>query len=98
MYDSYIMKRTQIYLENEQDRKLGKRASATGVTKSTLIRQAIDAYLDARTDDAARLARFRAALNDVAVSPASLPDGRSYVEALRSADVRRQDEIDRRRR
>ena len=31
-------------------------------------------------------------------SPLSLPDGQSYVEALRAADIRRQDEIERRRR
>lgn len=98
MYDLYIVKRTQIYLEDEQDRKLSRRAGAAGVTKSTLIRQAIDSFLESPSDDTARLARFRAALDEVASSPASLPDGRSYVEALRASDVRRQDEIERRRR
>lgn len=98
MYDLYIVKRTQIYLEDEQERKLSRRAGAAGVTKSTLIRQAVDAFLESPTNDAARLARFRAALDEVAGSPASLPDGRSYVEALRARDVRRQDEVERRRR
>jgi len=41
----YIMKRTQIYLEEEQDRRLQERARATGQTKSALIRDAIDRLL-----------------------------------------------------
>lgn len=98
MYNLYIVKRTQIYLEDEQDRKLSKRADAAGVTKSTLIRRAIDSFLASPANDEARLARFRAALHEVAASPASLPDGGSYVEAIRAGDVRRQDEIERRRR
>lgn len=97
MYDTYIMKRTQIYIEVEQDRKLGNRASATGVTKSTLVRQAIDAFLESPTDEPMRLARFRAALDDVSGSAAALPDGRTYVEEIRASDVRRQAEIDQRR-
>jgi len=97
MYDVYIMKRTQIYLQGEQDLKLARRASVAGVTKSTLIRTAIDAFLDAPADDTARLDRFRAALDEVAGSPATLPDGRSFVERMRAGDARRQDEIERRR-
>jgi predicted transcriptional regulator len=92
------MKRTQIYLDEDQDKKITRRASAMGVTKSTVIRQAIDAHLDAPDPAADRLARFHAALEAVARKPLSLPDGRSYVEGLRAADVRRQDEIERRRR
>ncbi|MGH2731167.1 MAG: CopG family transcriptional regulator [Actinomycetota bacterium] len=42
------MKRTQIYLEDDQDTRLEKRARATGVTKSALIREAIDAFLALR--------------------------------------------------
>lgn len=98
MYDTYIMKRTQIYLEIEQDRRLGKRASASGVTKSTLVRQAIDAFLDVPADGATRLARFRAALDELDGSPAPLPDGRTYVEEIRAGDIGRQTEIDQRRR
>lgn len=98
MYAVYIVKRTQIYLDAEQDRRLAMRADASGVTKSTLIREAIDAYLESPADDAARLARFRAALDEVAASPATLPDGRSYVEQMRADDERRQAEIERRRR
>lgn len=42
---SYIVKRTQIYLDEEQDRILAARAVDTGRTKSQLIREAIDTYL-----------------------------------------------------
>jgi predicted transcriptional regulator len=39
------MRRTQIYLDEEQDRRLERRARATGATKSALIREAIDRFL-----------------------------------------------------
>lgn len=97
MYSSYIMKRTQIYLEDEQDLRLARRAATAGVTKSTLIRQAIDVFLEAPRNEAARMARFRRALDEVETSPASFPDGFSYVEQLRLLDVRRQAELEQRR-
>ncbi|HZA40172.1 MAG TPA: CopG family transcriptional regulator [Actinomycetota bacterium] len=92
------MKRTQIYVEEEQDEALGKRAAATGVSKSTLIREAIDAYLTGSSDKGLRLDRFRAAVRAAAGSAPHLPDGESYVESLRAMDARRQEEIERRRR
>ncbi len=92
------MKRTQIYVEEEQDESLTKRAAAAGVTKSTLIREAIDAYLKGPPDERLRLDRFRAAVRAAAGSADYLPDGKRYVEALRALDVRRQEEIERRRR
>lgn len=94
---SYIMKRTQIYVDEEQDESLTKRAAAAGVTKSTLIREAIDAYLKGRPDERLHLDRFRAAVRAAAGSVDHLPDGKSYVEALRALDLRRQEEIERRR-
>ena len=39
------MKRTQIYLNEDQDRRLERRARAVGKTKSALIRDAIDRLL-----------------------------------------------------
>jgi predicted DNA-binding protein len=96
MYDMYIMKRTQIYLDVDQDGVLARRAQAAGVTKSTMIREAISAYL-ASPGDSARLERYRAALEEVEASPAKVGDGRSYVERLRRDDERRQVEIERRR-
>ena len=40
------MKRTQIYLDERQDQKLAERAATTARTKSDLIREAIERYLD----------------------------------------------------
>lgn len=48
------MKRTQIYLKDEQDQLLERRAKAAGLTKSAVIRQAIDAFL-ARKQEKAEL-------------------------------------------
>ena len=93
MYDMYIMKRTQIYLEADQDRRLAGRATASGVTKSTLIREAIETYL-AKPDNADELAAFRAAVDAAAAAPVQLPDGAIYVETIRAADVERQAELD----
>lgn len=39
------MRRTQIYLDEEQDRRLQRRARAVGKTKSALIREALDRFL-----------------------------------------------------
>ena len=41
--------RTQIYLDDDQDRRLQARARATGTTKSALIREAIDQFLKRRS-------------------------------------------------
>jgi ribbon-helix-helix CopG family protein len=98
MYDSYIVKRTQIYLDDRQEAELDRRAAAEGVTKSALIRRAVDAYLDGADDPGLRLARFRAAIEAVAGVAPDLPEGSLYVERLRALDVRRQDELERRRR
>lgn len=43
------MRRTQIYLDEEQDRRLAARARADGITKSAVIRQAIDQFLRRRS-------------------------------------------------
>ena len=98
MYDPYIMKRTQIYLEADQDRRLASRARAAGATKSTLIREAIDSYLSMSEDETSRLAEFHAALDAIVCSPADLPDGRTYVDQLRRADRERDEDIEKHRR
>ena len=98
MYVSYIMKRTQIYLEADQDRRLAGRARAAGTTKSTLIREAIESYLSTADDEAARLAEFHAALDAIERSPADLPDGRAFVDDVRRADRERDDEVEKHRR
>ena len=97
MYVSYIMKRTQIYLDLDQDRRLAKRATTAGTTKSTLIREAIESYLTSSDDDASRLKQFRSALDAIERSPVDLGDGRAYVERVRADDADRRAEIEQRR-
>ncbi|MHB8512236.1 MAG: ribbon-helix-helix domain-containing protein [Actinomycetota bacterium] len=96
------MKRTQIYLEEEQDEKLAQRASLIGMSKSELIRQAINEYLNGPSDDAVRLTRLKQMAKELAKRPAKtfggFPDGKSYVEHYRAIDRRRDEEIERRRR
>lgn len=98
MYDLYIVKRTQIYLDETQDDELGRRAAAEGLTKSALIRRAVDIYLDGADDEDLQLARFKAAVDAVAGVAPDLPEGSLYVERLRALDLQRQEEIERRRR
>lgn len=97
MYTLYIVKRTQIYLEESQDARLAQRARATGTTKSDLIREAVDAYLRGPEDQGARLSAFRAAVRAAAGSVRRLPKGRRYVEELRRQDAGRQRELEDRR-
>src|SRR5207247_10758154 len=98
VYDLYIVKRTQIYLDDRQDDDLARRAAAEGLTKSALIRRAVDAYLDNDGDDELRLARFKDAVDAVAGVAPDLPQGALYVERLRAHDASRQEESERRRR
>jgi predicted DNA-binding protein len=95
MYTSYIVKRTQIYLHDDQDRQLSIRASRSGTTKSALIREAIDHYLGPEHDEAQRLERFKAVIHEVAGIAPYLPDGAEYVEALRAVDAERQAALER---
>lgn len=94
----YIVRRTQIYLGDHQDRLLRERAGSLGTTKSAVIRDAIDAFLDQEV--AARgadLDRFRAAVREAAGIAEYLPSGDEYVTARRAADSRRDRELKARR-
>jgi hypothetical protein len=86
MYPSYIMKRTQIYLDPAQADALAERSRIRGVTASAMIRDAIVQYLAGPANDAAELAGQRAALRDGAGTIPRLPDGVAYVEAARTGD------------
>ena len=98
MYAAYIMRRTQIYLGEQQDALLGARASATGTTKSALIRDAIDAFLTGEaTSAASEVARMRAAVAGAAGVSAGLPSGARYVEGIRAEDAERAVRLDERR-
>jgi len=94
------MKRTQIYLADEQTERLDQRAADSGATRSQIIRQAVDAYLEQTAGDGAdaRLKRFRQAVRGAAGVAPDLPPGNEYVERLRDEERLRQEELDRRRR
>lgn len=93
MYDPYIMRRTQIYLEEAQDAALEQRARARGKTKSAVIREAIDAHLSREPTDEERLAEFHAAIDAAAgIAPYLTDEG---LAELRAADVARQEMLER---
>ena len=76
------MRRTQIYLDEGQDERIRARAESLGVTKSEVIRLAVDRYLDAE-DDVRRLAAFRSA---VRTSAGAADVDVDVIEAMRAAD------------
>jgi Arc/MetJ family transcription regulator len=93
MYSSYIMKRTQIYLDEQQAAELNRRARLRGTTASKMIREAIDEYLAEPDGSEGRLARYRAALDaSFGIAP-YLPDGAVYVEQIRQGDRDRDREL-----
>lgn len=93
---SYIVKRTQIYIAEEHDEKLAARAAETGRTKSDLIREAIDRYMRDPDDQAARLARFRAACESSAGKVPRLPSGVEYAAEIRETDLQRLEALEQR--
>ena len=90
------MKRTQIYIDEEHDEKLAARAAETGRTKSDLIREAIDRYMRDPDDQAARLARFRAACESSAGRVPRLPTGVEYAAEIRETDLQRLEALEQR--
>lgn len=87
---SYIVHRTQIYLPDEQTERLDARAGAEGVSRSVLIRRAVEEYLSREERDAAGWRdRWREAVRQTAGLAPRLPAGADYVERMRQADARR---------
>lgn len=84
------MRRTQIYLGDDQTARLDQRAAAEGATRSTVIRRAVDEYLtrDER-DTAAWQARWKEAVEETAGIAPHLERGADYVESLRRGDAER---------
>lgn len=80
------MRRTQIYLQDHQHRRLSERAEGSGRTVSDLIREAIDRFLAGEPDLTSQLARYRRVLDETAGVASYLPSGEEYTEALRQAD------------
>ena len=72
------MRRTQIYLDEEQDRRLGERARSLRTTKSDLIRSAIEDYLSRPTSADQRLAEFRGGGRGCIRLRRHLPAGREH--------------------
>lgn len=98
MYATYIMRRTQIYLDPAQTEELVKRARRSGATMSHLIREAIGTYLTTPEQQDEQLARFRSALEaSFGVAP-TLPPGAEYVKRLRAVDREREAALVRRTR
>jgi predicted transcriptional regulator len=86
----YIVKRTQIYLDDSQATRLDEQASAEGVSRSTVIRRAVEEYLArGEQDEATWRVRWREALDDTAGLAPYLGDGEGEVEKLRRADADR---------
>lgn len=89
---SYIVRRTQIYLDEGQHRRLAERAAAQGVTKSEIIREAVDRLLD-HDDRGRRLEAFR----DAVRATAGVVDvDVDAIDRLRKADADRLAELDQR--
>lgn len=80
------MKRTQIYLEVDQHRRLSERAERSGRTVSDLIREAISRFLAGEPGLTSEIARYRRVLEETAGVASYLPSGKEYTEALRRAD------------
>lgn len=59
--------RTQIYLTEEQRRRIDELASVAGVTMAEIIRRALDEYLDDQADPTAALAATFGAAEDLEV-------------------------------
>ena len=82
MYNLYIMRRTQIYLTDQQGRLLEGRSRATGHTISQLIRAAIEsAYAGRRPMN--RAERVRLARRTAGAWTDFPETGADYVERIR---------------
>ena len=84
MYNLYIMRRTQIYLTEEQGRVLEGRRRATGHTISQLIRAAIDSAYS-RSRQMSRADRVRLARRTAGAWRDFPEAGADYVERIRGA-------------
>jgi len=90
MYDSYILKneqslcRTQIYLTQVQQQRLANASRRTGGSKSELIRQAVDQFLDGQSVGGANVKVQRLqAIKGLWSDRADMADPVAYVTSLR---------------
>jgi hypothetical protein len=75
---------------------LGDKAKRRRCTKSALIREALDRYMNSPEESKERLERFRAAVEEAAGIAPYLPDGATYVAKLRALDLKRQRMLEKR--
>ena len=95
MYDTYIMRRTQIYLDPDQSAALAERAGRSGTTSSHLIREAVTEYLTATEhDDQIVLARQRAAIEAGFGTLPRMPDAATYLARVRVGEDERRAVLD----
>ena len=59
--------RTQIYLTDDQRRRIDELASAQGVTMAEIIRRAVDGYLNEQADPSAALSATYGSIPDLEV-------------------------------
>jgi hypothetical protein len=79
------MERTQIYLTSEEAAALDELAAERGVTRSRLIRDAIDAtYVTPRRSQRDRFLAVVKELGAPWVERSDVPDGAAYVERIRA--------------
>lgn len=84
------MRRTQIYLSEEQLRQLKEMAKGRGVTSSAVIRDAIDSYLTRQVDPQDRLRKLKAlAAHLSSTSNGDYGDSAAEVEELRRLGAER---------
>jgi metal-responsive CopG/Arc/MetJ family transcriptional regulator len=90
------MHRTQIYLPDAQTERLDARARSEGISRSGLIRRAVEEYLARDELDAGAWGtRWRETLQRSAGIAPYLPNGADYVESLRAVDAERLRELER---
>lgn len=89
-----VVERTQIYLTEQQQLELARRVIATGRTKSDLIREALDTYLQTEESNEEWRKKWGDAIDGIAGIAPYLPE--TYVEDLRAIDAKRQADLERR--
>ena len=63
----WMSTRTQIYLTDDQRRRIDELASAQGLTMAEIIRRAVDGYLEEQADPSAALSATFGAVPDLEV-------------------------------
>ena len=80
----YIMERTQIYLSSEETQALDRIAAERGVTRSHLLREAVDArYVHTQASQRQRLLAVLDELGGPWEDRSDIGDGAAYVERIR---------------